>query len=264
MLYNELDYAKEKDLVLKRIARTALKRKYPSKYVEEISIIVDQYFNLYQFAPNEVLLNHPKVQEAFSLAEKSHFGQVRKYTDEEYIVHLREVASFLSSIPENTYEEVVSGLLHDVVEKGNVSLDFIKDNFGYNVFTHVDYLSDKATLEDGNRKERMIKNWKHFSQCPPTTNNIKAIDILSNTRSTMLCDGKYGATYLEPIVEFMNPYFQQCEHLNPEVKSMFKKITELSQQIVLLQKKHNISKLEKAYANQVKNEKRKFQASITI
>lgn len=264
MLYNKLDYAKEKDLVLKRIARTALKRKYPSKYIEEISVVVEQYFNLYQFTPNEELLNHPKVQEAFSLAEKSHFGQVRKYTDEDYIVHLREVASFLSSIPGNTYEEIVSGLLHDVVEKGNVSLDFIKDNFGLNVFIHVDYLTDKATLEDGNRKERMIKNWTHFSQCPPKTNNIKAIDILSNTRSIMLCDGKYGATYLEPIVEYMNPYFQQCEHLNIEVKNMFKAMTEISQKIVLLQQKYNISKLEKAYANQVKNEKRKAQMNITI
>lgn len=262
MIYTQEDYDKEKKLVSERLSRNAVKRKYPAAYMEEISIVVDKFFALYYFEPNLEILNDPKVLEAFAIAETAHVGQERKYTNEDYIVHLREVASFLSSIPGNTKDEVIAGLLHDVVEKGNISIDFIEETFGTTVAQHVDFLSDKATELDGNRKERMLKNWQDFSKCPTKTNNIKAIDILSNTRSTLLCDAKYGATYLEPIVEYMNPYFQQNEHLDPLVKNIFKQMTEISQDIIKLQKKHNIDKCEKSYANQIKKLKKQNKLSI--
>lgn len=262
MIYTQEDYQKEKKLVSEKLARNAIKRKYPAAFMEDMSVMVDKFFNLYKFEPNLELLNDPKVVEAFSMAQTAHEGQARKYTYENYTVHLREVASFLSSIPGNTTDEVIAGLLHDVVEKGNVTIQDIQEKFGDKVAQHVDFLSDKATELDGNRKERMLKNWQDFSKCPGKTNNIKAIDILSNTRSTVLCDAKYNATYLEPIVEYMNSYFQNNEHVNPSVKNMFEQMTQLSQDIIKLQKKHNIDKCEKAYANQMKREKKQNKVSI--
>lgn len=257
MIYKKEDYNQEKNLVLSRISRTAVKRKYPSVYLEEITKKVEQFFALYDFIPNEDLLSHPEVIKAFDIAEKSHAGQLRKYTDEDYFVHLREVASFLSSLPNISHEEIIAGILHDLVEKTGHHLNFIKENFGLTVATHVDDLTDKATLDEGNRQQRIQKNWDKFSLSSEKSHNIKAIDILSNTRSIMLCDARYGETYLQPISELMNPYFQSCKKINPDLKNKFNEMTKLSEEIVKLQKKFGIHKIEKNYANQIKNEKKK-------
>ncbi len=186
---------------------------------------------------------------------------MRKYTNEEYIVHLKEVATFISSIPGNTHEEVIASLFHDVVEKGNVSFDYIKENFGDNVYSHVYYLSDIATLEEGNRAQRTLKNWNHFSQSSGKTHNIKAIDILSSARTTMLCDGKYGETYMEVIIALMNPSLQNS-NMDLELKKTFNDMVELSKEIILLEKKHNIHKLEKTHANKVKSLKKQENFNI--
>lgn len=256
MIYNQKDYEIEKVLVSNKIARNTLKREHPAQFVEELNVIMEKYYNLYNFEPNLDILSHPKVVEAFQIAEKSHEGQLRKYTDEIYLVHLREVGSYLSSLPNNTHEEVIAGILHDVVEKGNITLEYIKDNFGETVHDYVYFLTDIATPEDGNRQTRINKNWEHFSKSPAKTKNIKAIDILSSARTVMLCDAKYGETYMNVIIDLMNPYFQKSEELDSTVKKTFNDMTQLSIDIINLQKKHNIHKLEKSYANKLKSLKK--------
>lgn len=256
MIYTQEDYELEKQLVSRKIARNTLKRQYPTKFLEGILPMMEKYYNLYQFEPNITTLSHPKVLEAFDLAEKSHEGQLRKYTDEDYTVHLREVASYLSSLPGYNHEDVIAGLLHDVVEKGNITLDYIKENFGEKVHEHVYFLTDIAIPEDGNRETRILKNWEHFSHAPSKTKSIKAIDILSSARTTMLCDAKYGETYMNVIIELMNPYFQKSDDVEPSIKKTFNDMTNLSIDIINLQKLHNISKLEKAYANKTKSLKK--------
>ena len=256
MIYNQQDYEIEKKLVADKIARNTLKRQYPSKFLEALLPAMEKYYNLYKFEPNLETLSHPKVEEAFKLIEKAHEGQLRKYTNEAYTVHLREVASYLSSLPGHNHEEVIAGLLHDVVEKGNITFDYINSNFGKNVHEHVYFLTDIATPEDGNREARIKKNWEHFSQAPTKTKHIKAIDILSSARTTMLCDSKYGETYMNVIIELMNPYFQKCEDLDSNIKKTFNDMTNLSISIIELQKIYNIAKLEKTYSNKVKNLKK--------
>ncbi len=55
----------------------------------------------------------------------------------------------------------------------------------------------------------------------------------------------------------MNPYFQKCQKINIELKDKFNQMTKISEEIVKLQKKFGIHKIEKNYANQIKNEKKK-------
>lgn len=261
MIYTQEDFDKEKLLVINKIAKNAINRQYPAAYVENINLIVDKYYSIYNFQPNTSLFEHPKVKEAFNLAVQSHEGQLRKYTNEEYLVHLKEVATFISSIPRNTHEEVIAGLLHDVVEKGNISFDYIKENFGENIYQHIYYLSDIATLEDGNREARVIKNWNHFSQSNSKTKNIKAIDILSSARTTMLCDAKYGETYMNVIIDLMNPSLQKSD-MDSDLKKVFSDMIDISIEIIALQKQHNIHKLEKTYSNKIKSLKKQSKLSF--
>lgn len=264
MIFEQTHYQEEKDLVLKRIARIALNRKYPAQYLEKINQFTHDFFNLFNYEPNLELLSQPKVKEAFQCAEQAHFGQQRKYTYQAYIVHLYETASLVSSLQDSTQDEVIAAILHDTVEKGGISLEYIKENFGDTVAKHVTHLTDIATLEDGNRELRLQKNWQHFSQGLPKTNNIKAIDILSNTRSTMLCDARYGKTYLSPIVKMMNPYFQQSVDTHPEIKTMFQKMTDLSLKIINIQSQYGIHNIEKECAKQEKNQRKNNQKTIKI
>lgn len=59
MIYTKDDYIKEKSLILSKISRTAIKRKYPSAYLEAINNKVEEFFSLYDFVPNQELLSHP-------------------------------------------------------------------------------------------------------------------------------------------------------------------------------------------------------------
>lgn len=256
MIYHTEDYNKEKQLVANRIARNVLKRGYPAKYLSDITPLMEQYYALYDFTPNIETLSLPKVTEAFKLAEIAHDGQMRKYVDEQYTVHLREVASYVSSLPGHGQDEVIAAILHDVVEKGNITLDYIKNNFGDKVHEHVYYLTDIATHDDGNRQTRTLKNWEHFSQGSAQAKNIKAIDILSSARTTMLCDAKYGETYMNVIIELMNPYFQQSQDIDSNIKKTFDNMVNLSIDIIQLQKQHNLPKVEKSYSNKIKKLKK--------
>lgn len=257
MIYKKEDYEKELNLVKYRINKTANERKYPEKYLKIAMDATEKMFNIFKFEPNQELLNHPKVIEAFDLAEKCHDGQERKYTRESYIVHLREVASIISSLEGSTHHEVIAAILHDVVEKGNISLEYVKENFGEIVHEHVDYLTDRDQ-EGLNRKERLLSNFNRFTLSPAKTHSIKVADILSNTRSTILCDVRYGKTYFEPINEYMNPFFQESEHIPKNLKYMFQEMCDLSKKLISQQKNLGIDKIEKSYANAQKNAKKKM------
>ena len=264
MIYEKEDYLKECDLIVCRIERVSTKRNYPKKYLKLVCEATEQMFSLFNFKPNKELLTHPDVLRAFELAEKCHADQERKYTFEPYFVHLREVASIVSSLEDSTHHEVIAAILHDVVEKGNISLEFIKENFGDIVSNYVDYLSDDRNIEAMNRKERIKNLFTEFTKGPNKVNNLKAIDILSNTRSTILCDARYGATYLEPIIEYMNPYFQKSEFVHPKIKEILQSVCDISENLIQQQRILGIHKIEKQCAEQERKIRKEKKAQSLI
>ena len=106
---------------------------------------------------NIVKLNYPmhadKIIEAYKFADKAHEGIVRK-SGEPYIVHPLAVAKIL--IKNNLdYLTIIAGLLHDVVEDTNVSLEDVNDKFGITAAKLVDGVTkiDNLTLEKENLTE---------------------------------------------------------------------------------------------------------------
>src|SRR3954467_5306173 len=90
---------------------------------------------------------------AAAFAEKAHFGQFRKYTNEPYIVHPLEVAKLVATVTADP-EIISAALLHDVAEDTPTTLDEIKQEFGEHVAKLVDELTDKATPDMGDRETR--------------------------------------------------------------------------------------------------------------
>ena len=75
-----------------------------------------------------------KEQMADVVASTAHaaVGQFRKYSDEPYIVHPRDVAEIVKSYGGNTIQ-IQAALLHDVVEDTALTVEFVSVMFGKEV-----------------------------------------------------------------------------------------------------------------------------------
>jgi len=102
--------------------------------------------------------NHPKedasiLQEAFNFAEEAHRGQVRK-NGEPYIQHSLHTAYILAEIKADL-ATVTSGILHDVPEDTEKTLEEIKEKFGNDVYNLV-----KGVTKLGKIKYRGIERYR--------------------------------------------------------------------------------------------------------
>ena len=132
----------------------------------------------------------------FATAAHAAVKQVRKYTNEPYIVHPHEVADIVSSRP-HTPEMVAAAWLHDVVEDTGVELGTIWTEFGVVVASYVHWLTIQTRKEDGNRAHRKMLDRDFIRNAPAEVKTVKLADLISNGESIMKHDPKFGAVYLE-------------------------------------------------------------------
>ena len=139
------------------------------------------------------------VEHARMFAHGAHFavGQLRKYTNEPYIVHPFEVASIVATVPSATPEMIAAAWLHDVVEDTEVTLDQIHLVFGADVAKLVFWLTDTSKPEDGNRAARKAIDRAHIAAAPAEAQTVKLADLISNTKSIMAHDPEFAKVYLE-------------------------------------------------------------------
>ena len=96
------------------------------------------------------------IDKAYRFAYEKHFGQ-KRLTGEDYIIHPLNVAYILTRINAD-YETLSAGLLHDVVEDCNVSIDEIEENFGHNIAVLVDGVTKINKLNLSGTTEALINN----------------------------------------------------------------------------------------------------------
>lgn len=132
----------------------------------------------------------------FATAAHAAVGQLRKYTNEPYIVHPAEVVSIVRSVP-HTEAMLAAAWLHDVVEDTGVTIETVRAEFGTEVADLVSWLTDVSRPEDGNRAHRKARDREHTAAAPAEAQTVKLADLISNTRSIMAHDPKFAVTYLE-------------------------------------------------------------------
>lgn len=132
----------------------------------------------------------------FATAAHAAVKQLRKYTNEPYIVHPAEVAGIVASVPHTT-EMLAAAWLHDVVEDTGVTIDVIKTEFGDEVAELVGWLTDVSKPEDGPRWLRKRMDREHSAQAPAAAQTVKLADLISNSKSIMKHDEKFARVYLE-------------------------------------------------------------------
>jgi (p)ppGpp synthase/HD superfamily hydrolase len=131
----------------------------------------------------------------FATAAHAAVAQLRKYTNEPYIVHPAEVVSILKTRPHDP-EMVAAAWLHDVVEDTGVSIEVIRAEFGSKVSDLVGWLTDVSRPEQGNRATRKAIDRAHTASAPAEAQTIKLCDLISNTRSIVEHDPEFARVYL--------------------------------------------------------------------
>lgn len=141
--------------------------------------------------------NHPAFLKADAFADKAHAAveQKRKYTGEDYIVHPREVAEIVATVP-HTLEMLMAALLHDTVEDTNVTIEEVRAEFGDEVADLVAGLTDVSKPTDGNRAVRKALDRQHTADAPADVQTIKLADLISNSRSILEHDATFAKVYL--------------------------------------------------------------------
>ncbi len=98
------------------------------------------------------------LRKAFDVAYQAHSPQVRK-SGEPYFVHPLEVAKILVSLKMD-YQTIAGGLLHDVVEDTDVTLDSVEKEFGEDIATLVDGVTKIGGLKLLGFEQRQAENFR--------------------------------------------------------------------------------------------------------
>ncbi len=136
-----------------------------------------------------------QIIQAMYLAKTSHGKQLRKYTNEPYIVHPFAVAGLVCSV-EHTAAMVCAAILHDTVEDTDVTISNIGNMFSAYVADLVWWVTDASTPSDGNRATRKQIDLNHLAKAPPEAQTIKLADLIDNTKSIALFDRGFAKGYL--------------------------------------------------------------------
>jgi (p)ppGpp synthase/HD superfamily hydrolase len=144
------------------------------------------------------MVNGPAYSETFEralrLAARLHQDQTRKGNDLPYITHPVQVAMILLhyGFP---VEVAVAGLLHDVVEDQEYSVEAIAAEFGRQVAELVAALSENKKDHTGSKRPWEVRKEECLEQVRlshPYAAAIKAADTLHNARATVIDARRLG------------------------------------------------------------------------
>lgn len=101
-----------------------------------------------------------KIKKAYYLAEKLHEGQFRK-SGEPYIIHPLNVAGILAELHSDP-DTICAGLLHDVVEDTELTLEELKAEFGEDIAEIVDGVTKVGQLKFASLEQKQATNHQHM------------------------------------------------------------------------------------------------------
>jgi len=103
-------------------------------------------------------LDRDLLTRAYRFSEKAHEGQ-KRLSGDKYVSHCVEVAKILVDLQLDS-TTVASGLIHDVVEDTNITVDDIEAEFGREIAEIVDGLTKIGHLPLNSSQERQVENYR--------------------------------------------------------------------------------------------------------
>ena len=126
----------------------------------------------------------PRYDAALAMTARAHRDQLRKGTDLPYIAHPVHVSIIL--IRHGFGEDLaIAGLLHDVVEDTDTSLDLIAAEFGDQVARLVEAVSETKSADGAELpwEQRKAEKLAHLQAAGLEVAALKAADAIHNLRS---------------------------------------------------------------------------------
>jgi guanosine-3',5'-bis(diphosphate) 3'-pyrophosphohydrolase len=130
---------------------------------------------------------------ARAFALRAHGTQMRKYSEQPYIVHLDAVVRILRSYGIEASPVLAAAYLHDTVEDTEASIEDILKAFGEEVAELVYWLTD---AERGRRKIRKIMSAWRLGRAPFDAKLIKLADFIDNAPDICRHDRSFAPVYL--------------------------------------------------------------------
>ena len=115
--------------------------------------------------------NFKIIKKAWDFAENAHQGQKRT-SGENYFTHPIAVATILSELNLDV-NTIITGLLHDVVEDCDVTIDVILSQFGKEVATLVDGVTKLSKIELQSDRSKQAENFRKLFLA--TSNDIRVL-----------------------------------------------------------------------------------------
>lgn len=139
------------------------------------------YANIDKYAPG---FDRGLIERAWKLAESAHAGQTRD-SGEPFIIHPLGVAEILTEL-EQDLETVAAGLLHDVVEDTQVTIQDIEEEFGPDIALLVDGVTKLKRLRFQSKAQQQVENLRKMFMAMASDFRvilIKFADRLHNMRT---------------------------------------------------------------------------------
>lgn len=154
-----------------------------------------------------------RLLKALSIASIAHKDQKRKGDGgAPYINHLIEVAYLLSEYAQiNDFRVLEAAILHDVLEDTAIQKEFLLEQFGQEVLSYIESVTDDKTLSLFERRDAQLE---HISAAPKEVKLIKLADHCSNIASIPSSWNKVRVTeYLEWSYQMATKCFEASEGL---------------------------------------------------
>ena len=129
-----------------------------------------------------------RLEHALRWAAARHQGQVRRGTGVPYVQHLSAVALILDRLGFDE-DVVVAGLLHDVVEDTDTTLEAVADRFGARVADLVAHCSERKNDEQGRKRPWLDRKRDHIDAmagAPVEARAVLLADKLHNLLSILV------------------------------------------------------------------------------
>jgi GTP diphosphokinase / guanosine-3',5'-bis(diphosphate) 3'-diphosphatase len=98
------------------------------------------------------------IARAYRFSEKAHAGQKRA-SGENYLAHCIEVTAILAELHLDTFS-LAAGLIHDVVEDTEVTLDEVRAEFGNEIASIVDGVTKIGKVQFRSTTEQQVENYR--------------------------------------------------------------------------------------------------------
>lgn len=141
-------------------------------------------------------MNIERVLMAAEFATRAHGAQVRKYTNEPYMVHPFSVAQTVRRAGGHE-DMVIAAILHDVVEDcPKVKPTEIEDLFGRPVLALVMEVTKVSHGSNASRPARVALDNAHYARASRDGQTIKLADLIDNTRTIVYHDNGFAKVYM--------------------------------------------------------------------